>query len=66
MGQKVADPINNAQAGAIIDQSEEQVPVYNADFLHIPATFSGPVIALVCLAHQAILPAIARPLPVHC
>ena len=32
MAQKVADAINNAQAGAIIDQSEEQVRDAYADF----------------------------------
>ena len=32
MARKVADAINNAQAGAIIDQSEEQVRDANAEF----------------------------------
>jgi len=32
MAQKVADAINNAQAGAIIDQSEEQVRDAHAEF----------------------------------
>ena len=32
MAQKVADAINNAQAGAIIDQSEEQVRDAHAKF----------------------------------
>jgi len=32
MAQKMADAINNAQAGAIIDQSEEQVRDANAEF----------------------------------
>ena len=31
MAQKVADAINNAQAGAIIDQSEEQVRYAHAE-----------------------------------
>ena len=32
LAQKVADAINNAQAGAIIDQSEEQVRDAHAEF----------------------------------
>ena len=32
MARKVADAINNAQAGAIIDQSEEQVRDAHAEF----------------------------------
>jgi aspartyl/asparaginyl-tRNA synthetase len=32
MAQKVAEAINNAQAGAIIDQSEEQVRDAHAEF----------------------------------
>lgn len=32
MAQKMADAINNAQAGAIIDQSEEHVRDANAEF----------------------------------
>ena len=32
MAQKVADAINNAKAGSIIDQSEEQVRDANAEF----------------------------------
>ena len=32
MAQKMADAINNAQAGAIIDQSEEQVRDAHAEF----------------------------------
>jgi hypothetical protein len=32
MAQRVADAINNAQAGAIIDQSEEQVRDAHAEF----------------------------------
>ena len=32
MAQKVADAINNAQAGTIIDQSEEQVRDAHAEF----------------------------------
>ena len=32
MAQKVADAINNAQAGAIIDQSEEQVRDVHTEF----------------------------------